>query len=61
MTKQVLLESKEDLQWLKDVHCKDLPDTITVVLLEGNEDAPDKVQGWIENAWDNDPDYVKQF
>jgi hypothetical protein len=40
-----LLNTPEDLAWLKDVHCKqDFPPRALSALLEGNEDAPIRAQ-----------------
>jgi hypothetical protein len=43
------LDTPEDMQWLRDVHCKDMPETMTCAILEGNEDSPTKVEAWIIN------------
>lgn len=39
---EVFLDTEEDMAWLKEVHIPDMPEAHSAIL-EGNEDAPDKV------------------
>ena len=39
----VLINSSEDMQWLKDVHVHNLPDNARSAVITGNEDAPDSI------------------
>ena len=38
------LNSAEDMQWLKDVHVRILPDNARSAIIFGNEDAPDSIE-----------------
>jgi hypothetical protein len=40
----VLINSADDMQWLKDVHIPSLPDDARSAIIIGNEDAPDSVE-----------------
>lgn len=40
---QVLLNSDEDMEWLRDVHLPDLPNEYQSAIIYGNEDAPDRI------------------
>ena len=61
--KQTYLDLPEDLEWLRQVHCPDLPRNIIAAIITGNEDAPSKVEAWNignDNA-DASADYVRMF
>lgn len=38
------LSTREDMDWLRDVHIPDLPRSARSAFLRGNEDAPDRVE-----------------
>lgn len=42
--------SKEDLQWLREVHVPDLPIKTKAAILSGNEDCPSWVQAFDKNS-----------
>ena len=43
------LDSREDLQWLRETHCPDLPEQATAVVLHGNEDCPEAADVYVTN------------
>ena len=47
--RQTYLDTPEDMQWLRDVHCQDMPADMSCAILYGNEDAPEKVEAWRVN------------
>ena len=53
--KQTMLNTAEDLQWLKDTHFPNLPETAKCVILMGNEDSPEQFHVYTdENPLMND-------
>ena len=40
---ETFINSVEDMQWLKDVHVHNMPDTARSAVIVGNEDAPDSI------------------
>jgi len=58
--KQTYIDTPEDITWLRDVHCHDLPLSIQCAIIHGNEDAPSKVVAWVANNphFEAKPNYV---
>jgi hypothetical protein len=40
----ILINSKDDIQWLKDVHVKNIDLVFNSAILYGNEDCPIKIE-----------------
>jgi hypothetical protein len=40
---ETFINNVEDMQWLKDVHVHNMPDTARSAVITGNEDAPDSI------------------
>ena len=40
---EVLINTKADMRWLRDVHLPKLPSRFKSAVLAGNEDAPDRI------------------
>lgn len=47
-SKEIFLDSKEDLEWLRDVHGINI-DKVACAILYGNEDSPFKVRTFSRN------------
>lgn len=60
MGRYSVLETEEDIAWLRDVHCRDLPSNIHFAVVYGNEDAPERIEAWIDEnpQYDALPDYA---
>lgn len=43
-----LIDTDEDIQWLRDVHIPDLPKNVKSAMIFGNEDYPDKISTFVE-------------
>lgn len=55
----VFLETRDDLTWLRDVHCPDLDlDRAVCAILTGNEDAPEQVEVFASNDYRAAPFYA---
>lgn len=52
--KQTLLQSAEDLEWLRDVH-KVWVDACAVAILYGNEDCPERVELFAKDHYTRRP------
>lgn len=56
----VFLETREDLEWLRDVHCPDLDlDRAVCAILTGNEDSPISIEVFSSNDYRAAPFYIK--
>lgn len=55
-----MLTTKEDITWLREVHIPHLSNRVRFALIQGNEDAPSKVECWYSACplWDELPDIV---
>lgn len=56
----VFLETREDLEWLRDVHCPDLNlDQAVCAILTGNEDSPISIEVFSSDDYRAVPFYIK--
>ncbi len=39
----ILIDEREDVQWLRDVHLPGMPGDVKAAMVFGNEDSPDKI------------------
>jgi hypothetical protein len=51
------LYGKRDMQWLKEVHNIDTKN-FTCAIVHGNLDAPEKIELYVINRFDRQPDLV---
>ena len=54
---QTFINTQEDIQWLKDVHIPDLPDTARSAVILGNEDWPESIRVYTSTDPDVDDPY----
>lgn len=55
------LDTPDDMNWLRDTVCHDMPNTMTCAILHGHhEGSPSKVEAWVVNNphYLAPPDYV---
>ncbi len=50
------IETPDDIAWLRETHCPDMPANIRFATLYGNEDSPALVEGWHHKV----PHYLAQ-
>ena len=54
---QTFINTLEDIQWLKDVHIPDLPDTARSAVILGNDDWPESIHVYTSTDPDVDDPY----
>ena len=55
--RMTLLNTKEDVQWLREVHVPDLPSWVKSAVIFGNEDSPSRIRAYR----DEDPNLDDEF